>query len=844
MSGKRRTPPTQGGQAPPLGDERPDEVPTEVEDTPLPADEAVTEVPEQPPIRELPQDLQATIHDGQGRGHTGDTLPPDALETWQGDEAGAPTAADVPYDATATVQDAPIFADDQIQVLTTPASEDPELAADGGEGRIEPGPALPAGATDTLGDYLQTVDDGDDLEESCDLPEDPVDAAVLTSLEKAASTGESPVAAIGAPTAEPRPGIEFQDESTGGPTDTATHSSISTDPFGPQQPASEAPTAEAATVETPTLTDIVTVGQIKYQVPEAIQTLNEEGLTRLAEVASAETHLMYKELERLTSVTELETLNSGLDYYTQLVEFVGVDQTVKLSKLIHPTFFRDRANAGDKWIETNIEQLIEVPDKDIPAKYTRSKWLATIFYDRVEKEHSAYLTKNMRRPQTEGPAVDTEAQTVTTPTTSRPSPAAEGNTKYRKVKATKPKRRRRWLSLGCGVLGGLLICGGALTLAYASITSWFGGEPSQTGEDYERVEFVPADDDTTQTIEIGKVVAGGSEVDVRSVYPEEATTEEPTPTPEEPRPSFEDNVSELEHVLMSGTNLQISDPSNSRRSWIMYKDGKLTVTRSGDTNAPKYSNLVEAIQGESNLYNTTDSGETTLHYNLLIPDGSAVGPALKEGTEIADIVYLILNAIPEGAVAEETGDDDDATDESVTTLRYGEGDADAAADVLRELEEATPAETGIFNGYKPGFDFARRSTQEYKDGIGAYARDTFFVEKRKAINYLETDESSVFFRRGAENTTMSAYFYCTGPDGNPGKEKIIFSFTDTESGHRFDYHIFQDGRTREIITDQEGNRTDKRDAETTKQHYAAIFQYFVNTTEVLDNVPVPDAVIE
>ncbi len=162
-----------------------------------------------------------------------------------------------------------------------------------------------------------------------------------------------------------------------------------------------------------------------------------------------------------------------------------------------------------------------------------------------------------------------------------------------------------------------------------------------------------------------------------------------------------------------------------------------------------------------------------------------------------------------------------------------------AEESSRETVETTPTEPGVFNGYEPGFNFARRSQQEYKDRIGAYARDTFFVPEGRAINYLETDESSVFFRRYAENTTMSTYFYCNGPDGNPEKEKIIFSFIDTESGHRFDYHIFQDGRTREIITDQDGNRSTESDAETTRQHLAAIFQYFVNSGEVLESVPVP-----
>jgi hypothetical protein len=186
---------------------------------------------------------------------------------------------------------------------------------------------------------------------------------------------------------------------------------------------------------------------------------------------------------------------------------------------------------------------------------------------------------------------------------------------------------------------------------------------------------------------------------------------------------------------------------------------------------------------------------------------------------------------------EEKAGDDDATvePEPVETRPYK---ADAPPLVTADMLETTPAETGIFNGYEPGFDFVKKPTQEYKDGISAYARNTFFVEKGRVNNALEADEADVFFRRGAGDTTMSAYFYCTGPEGNPKKEKIIFSFTDTESGHRFDYHVFQDGRTREIITDQDGNRSTESDANTTNQHLAAIFQYFVNSGEVLDNVPI------
>jgi hypothetical protein len=842
-------------------EKRPDEVVTVVDGVPL------------PPRKELPQELQETVHDGRGLGHPGDTLPDDALQTWTGDEKGAPRAAEVPaagddpsgayigtdtgeeqpiesleaveeppadgYSAAATVQDAPRFADDQIEVqqpgaeepvpLTTLASEDPELAA-GGEGIVVDEAKLPDEAEVTLGAYLQPVAEGDaeDLEASCDLPDGPEDPRVRTSLEELTATGESPVAKIGAPAQE----IEFPGGEPGSPTDDTT-GAFRLDPFGPTP---IPPAAEAATVETPTLTETVTVGQTKYNVPEPIQTLNRDGLTGLAEVASAETHLMYEELERLTSVTEIETLNTGLNYYTQLVELVGVDQTVKLSKLIHPTFFRDRANAGDKWIEKNIEELVDVPDTDVPAGYTRSKWLATTFYGRVGKEHSAYLMKN--RKETQGPAVDTAAPTATARTT-RPSPRREKGSRYRKTtrrKATKPKKGRGCLqTLGCIAIGivGILFAGGLGYAAYVSDT--FSKNQTTSGKPHERVEDIAADDDNTTPKETYVLEAGeGNDFEVATLHPEEPTT----PTPEEPTPSFEDNVSELEQLLMSGTNLQISDPNNSRRSWIMYKGGKLTVTRSGHTNAPNYSTLVEAIQGESNLYNTTDSGETTLHYNLIISKSSIVGTALKEGTEIADIVLFIVNTIPSDySTAEETRDDDDATEETVTTLRYGEGDPDAAADILRIPGETIPTESTVFNGYEPGFDFARRTTQEYKDGISAYARDTFFVPDGKAINYLETDESSVFFRRGAENTTMSAYFYCNGPDGNPKKEKIIFSFTDTESGHKFDYHIFQDGRTREDITDQDGNRTDKRDANTTNQHYAAIFQYFANSGEVLESVP-------
>lgn len=824
----------------------PDEAVTVVDGLPIP--------PEQPPRRELSKDLQATVLDGQGLGHTEDTIPQNALETWTGDEAGAPradvpssdtyvdstsdanstgtpietldeveepAATSAPYDARATEQDAPIFADDEIEVLSTRASQDPDLAAVGGEGRVEPGPALTAGAEETLGAYLieeeapeaadeepgagieTTLDeDGDSI---FDAPEHVGEAT--GKLGVLAQTGESPVVKIGTP-------------------------------IRAEEPA-DAPTVETGTE---TLPNYIERGQSRYVIPEQIKPLNRQGLERLVDVAGVETTTMFNELSRLTNRgANIDTLNQGLGYYSQLVEFVGVEYAVKLSKSIKPTFFRDRATAGDKWIETNIGQIVDVRDGDVPPGYTRTRWLASSFYHRVKEQYSEYVNKKTAIHH--GLDVDTQATTVTATTEAggQPSPAAERHQTYKKVKAAKPKKRSgRWLAaIGCGFLAGaLVLCAGGLAAISKYVSDPLREYEDLTVTPYTRTEQVTAGDDDTAIVNEPYILEAGQGEDFKFLDPEKPTTLSPT----DDTPSFEDNVSELEQILRSGANLQIS-ASESMCSWITYKDGKLTVVRRDTTQPTNYSNLVEAIQGEGTLYGAVDRGETSMHYTLHLQDGSAVGPALKEGTEIADIIYLIVNAIPSDYSIVETGDDD-ATDDSVTTVTYGEGDPDAAAEILRDLEETTQAEPGIFNGYEPGFDFARRSTQEYKDLIRNYARDTFFVPEGRVINYLKTDKADVFFRRGAEDTTMSAYFYCTGPEGNPKTEKIIFSFTDTESGHRFDYHIFQDGRTREIITDQEGNRTDKRDTDTTNQHYAAIFQYFVNSGEVLDNVPIPDAPIE
>jgi hypothetical protein len=822
---------------------RPYDVPTIVDVIPLPPDEAVTVIPRVTPGTE-------TVHSptipGAGTA-TADlpSLPLDATtevpipnETYIEPLPGADTV-DLPRLSLDETGEHPAAgyatAETEMDIDLLP---DAEGDGETGEISIEFGP----------GDQRPEDSDEDtdeDLEASCDLPSGPVDANVVSSLEELSQTGESPVRIVGSPLTKPAPRIQPIGGEPGSARDDDT-ATFQADPFGEDQAAitteSPIPTAakagELVTGRRPIATPRtynVTVDEIKYDVPYQIQTLNGNGLQSIADAAGTETSSMFSELEKLADASiKTSILDLAVASYTKMIPVLGVGYTIGLSRLIDVYFFKDRAIKSDTWLEEKLDLLSSVEETDAKSAGKKLReFRADLFLGYVQEDYGRHLAS--------GAAVVTKAPTVTTTTVGKPSPAADAPSEY--AKATKPKKRRGLLAtIGCGFLTAALLCTGGLVGLSKYLSNPLREYEDLTVTPYTRTEQeLTADDDTTPTQKVSKVIAGGSEVDVTSVYPQEATTEEPTP--EEPTLTFDDYVSELEQVLREGANLKITDSKSDRGSWITYKGEKLIVVRTGIPGEGEYNSLAEAIEGESHAVGVFDRGETDITYNLNLGD-KVVGPTFVEGTDITVIVYNIVNEIPTDAIAEETGDDDNATDESVTTLRYGEGDPDAAAEILKDLATTT-TEPGVFNGYEPGFDFAKRSTQEYKDLISNHAATSFFVDENERVdNALNADISDVFFKRGAEDTTMSAYFYCTGPDGNPHTEKIIFSFTDTESGHRFDYHVFQDGRTRETITDQDGNRTDKRDEDITRQHYAAIFQYFVNTTEVLDNVPIPDAPIE
>ena len=266
----------------------------------------------------------------------------------------------------------------------------------------------------------------------------------------------------------------------------------------------------------------------------------------------------------------------------------------------------------------------------------------------------------------------------------------------------------------------------------------------------------------------------------------------------------------------------------------------------------------ETYRGETNCFDVVYVDTSTLDleqgdvFTAVVYDGAG-----QTGESEPLEVTVASKAPTKNAVVDEKGDavaettdleqrtaDDDATvePEPVVAIPYGEGNTEGmAADILKELEETTPAEeTGPFAGYNPTFDHSAMSKEEYKQAIANYLTTQFYLldeelENRPVRDALKANYTDTIYSEGVGDITVTAFFKCTEKaDEVQSRESLIFTFTNRDLTFR--YTLKQNGSISERITGPEGRISDK-DENSTHAHYAAMHQYLVEHDSVLSRIP-------